>query len=673
MSQKKALKKYGTVKIEPLDGAFFDIKPSSQKRITSLFGPRYYVDFLVVALIAILSLLFTSAYVEGKNLASESKELVYSGFEDLKSGAKRLIERDGEAARVAFELAEARFLELESATELLVNQVDELGQGDFYVSTAGALLDSALKVTSMGKHFADLIDDIEALPSIFLQSEEGRFIELLYEKKSSLDQIKSQAIELQKNLTTVNVSLLPESLELQLAQAQEQMGDFLSALLQVDDYFELLFTLLGDQVPHRYLILFQNNHEIRATGGFIGSYMLLELNDGRIDKMETKDVYQSDGQLSAVIQAPPGIDQVADRLYMRDANYDPDFPSAAQELSWFLEESRGPSVDTVIAIDQTVVERLLEILPPVRFPSVPFQVRADNFNDLMSFYTEAKLSDSITPKQLLFDFIPVFKNELKEIDDFKVFFNTLSELVDSGHIQAYSKESQAQQFFKQIGLTGELPDLDGSTDYFSVVSTSVGGNKSDAYIESVYEHQTYIDEDGRIENQLTIQKAHTWGEKELAKFEALIDRYGTGELAKETLLFIMGEGPNKDYMRVYVPAGAMLLSTEGIDMQLVNQEKVGDYEVFAFDYPLISPGESAQVTLSYELPFKLKNNEPNHYRFIAQKQAGLENVQLKKSLNLSEGLNLIESYPVSTEPFSLLPFIDKSFEKTFIFLAEISS
>ncbi len=673
MSQKKALKKCGTVKIEPLDGAFFDIKPS--KAPTSYFWNRnkVYFHFFLIAFFSIMLLNFGSAYVQGKTMVYESKNLAYSGYEDLKAGAKKLIERDGQSARQFFELAEARFTELENTTGLLTDQVDDLKQADFYLATVDTLLESALQVSIMGGHFADLIQDIDSLPTAFLQSEGTTFIELIYEKQSTLSSIKAQAIELQKNLTTINIGLLPDQLQQQIAQAQEQMGDFLVALLQVDDYFDLLFTLLGDEVPHRYLVLFQNNHEIRATGGFIGSYMILELNDGRIEKMETKDVYQSDGQLSTYVEAPAGIDQVADRLYMRDANYDPDFPAAAQELMWFLEESRGPSVDTVIAIDQTVVESLLDLLPPVRFPSVPFQIRSDNFNDLMSFYTEAKLSDSITPKQLLFDFIPVFKDQLKGFADFQAFFSMAQNLFDAGHVQAYSKDIKVQDFFTQMGIDGSLAQLNGSTDYLSVISTSVGGNKSDAYINANYEHQTLIDKNGRIENQLTIQKTHTWGEEELSKFESLIDRYGTGALNRESLMFIMGEGPNKDYMRVYVPRGSELLSAEGIDLGEVRYFEEENYSIFAFNYPLVEPGSTEQITLSYELPFRLGLKPADHYRFIAQKQAGLENIQLKKSLNLDENLVSLESYPPSNEPFSLLPVIDEAFEKTFIFLASISS
>jgi hypothetical protein len=46
-----------------------------------------------------------------------------------------------------------------------------------------------------------------------------------------------------------------------------------------------------------YLVLLQNEMELRATGGFIGSYGILSFQNGRLMGFDIKDVYEADGQL----------------------------------------------------------------------------------------------------------------------------------------------------------------------------------------------------------------------------------------------------------------------------------------------------------------------------------------------------------------------------------------
>ena len=138
----------------------------------------------------------------------------------------------------------------------------------------------------------------------------------------------------------------------------------------------------------------------------------MDVNDGKITKLEPKDVYETDGQLGQNVTPPPGIDQVADRWYMRDANYSPDFPTSAKKIMWFLEKSRGPSVDTVIAIDQTVAEEFLDLIGPIFINSSPFKISTSNFDYLFSFYSEAKVAKGQPRKNFFLNLLKSLKKKL---------------------------------------------------------------------------------------------------------------------------------------------------------------------------------------------------------------------------------------------------------------------
>ncbi len=677
MSQKSDPKKVGSVKLEPLRGRFFDIKPSkSGKGRPKFTGRSDFFRFAVVAIIAFLILGLGNTFVLGRELVFESQEAAYEGYESIKAGIDSLLAQDAAKAKEYFVKAEESFTKLSNTTEPLTSQKNHLLAESLYLDTADKLIEGALDVTQIGQELADLMEGFSALPQAALSvaggGDEG-LIEALTERKESLDEILTLAVSLQQKMTTLNDRVLPNNLRNKIASARTQIGQMMAGLLEVNANFDVVLRLLGDKVPHRYLVLFQNNHELRATGGFIGSYLLVDVNDGRITKMEAKDVYETDGQLQNIVDPPPGIDKVADRLYMRDANYSPDFPTSAQSIKWFLEHSKGPSVDTVIAIDQNVIERLLELTGPLVLPGFPFQVKADNFSDIVSFYTEAKLSDTATPKQLLFDLIPAFQEKFANLNELEELLSVGTELLEKGHIQAYSDDSKVQNSIVRVGLDGGIVEAGNKTDYLSVITTAIGGNKSDQYMQTDLHHRSVVSEKGRIENELIIKKTHTFSGADAAKIQKLISRYGTGKINEESLHFILGGGTNIDYMRVYVPKGSQLQDASGIDLSAIEVSEDLGYTVFAFTHGPTKAGESKEVTIRYILPFRLSFRPEDNYEFIAQNQAGAENVTLKKELITPDSLKITESYPASSSAFTLAPILETKFDRNQIFMSAISS
>jgi len=676
-----------TVRYEPMEGEFFDIKPPEnppepvfpelKKRTPSGFGRFFALAFVIF-------LLFTAigVYMNGQDFLIRNKNIAFAGYDSLKEGAQSLADQDFSRAALLFQGAESAFEEMDQNMRFLTGQANHYLKADLYLDAAQKLLQSGMAVSRIGQELSGLLNDSREIPAAFVQQNlhndsSVRLTDLVSAQKERLDRIMTETLLIQKNLTTLNADALPKDLQQALQKAQGYVSLFVSALQEVGGNFKTALTLLGDPMPHRYLVLLQNNHELRATGGFIGSYAIIDVNDGAISKVEVKDVYQTDGQLKDVIAPPPGIDQVADRLYMRDANYSPDFPTAAQEIMWFLEHSQGPSVDTVIAIDQTVAEKLLTLTGEVVAPGFPFAIRADNFNDLFSYYIEGKFSQTGTPKQMLIDFIPVFKERLLALEDFSQLNNIAFSLISGRHIQVYSTHPDVQALAQRLHLDGAMIAAQPDMDYLSVITTAIGGNKSDAFIKTNLTHHTEIGHMGEVTDHLTIQKTHTWQEEDFAYWQKLISRYGTGELHEDTLRFIHGEGDNVDYMRVYVPKGSRLISLEGVDIEDMESFEDLGYTVFAFTFGPLPAGEGQTVKLSYRLPFELNPTDSakgfDTYRFIAQKQAGAENITLSKSLQTSDYLQVLDTYPpTSKTAFTLYPQYETALNENKIFLSAVA-
>ncbi|MCK5607413.1 DUF4012 domain-containing protein, partial [Candidatus Pacearchaeota archaeon] len=513
-----------TVQFKPLNQeGFFDIKAPDSQGIPKIVEQPEIAEekkagwwtFFGMAFSIFLVLAGVGMAMNVKDIISLNKNIAFAGYDNLKEGATSLANQDFEQASVFFEGAESSFEELQENTSFLTARANQYLKSSLYLDTAQKLIESGVGVSKISQELTQLLSDARSIPQVFVQQnlnddQSVQLTTLVNAQKSRLQKILMEASLLKKNLTTLNVDALPKDLREKLEVAQGYISQFVTALNEVDQNFEAALTLLGDKTPHRYLVLFQNNHEMRATGGFIGSYALVDVNDGAITKMEVKDVYETDGQLSEFVPPPPGINKVADQLYLRDANYSPDFPTSAQKIMWFLEHSRGPTVDTVVAIDQTIAEKLLVLMGPIVVPSFPFALRADNFNDLISYNIEAKLSETYTPKQILIDLMPVFKEKLLSLQDFSPLNDLTHNLISSRHIQVYSDHAGIQTLVEKLKVDGRMVAAEPDMDYLSVVTTAIGGNKSDAFIKTKLSHHTEVGNLGMITDHLSIQKNHTW-------------------------------------------------------------------------------------------------------------------------------------------------------------------
>ena len=186
-----------------------------------------------------------------------------------------------------------------------------------------------------------------------------------------------------------------------LAQAQAARAQFepehliprvRAKIEQLDTYLPLLEDglaavaaaprLLGapDFGPQTYLVLLQNEDELRATGGFITAVGTLTVEDGEVIAFTLEDSYAIDDLTKPYLPAPWQLDRYmySHILLMRDSNWSPDFPSAATWAEHLYVYSRAHAVDGVIAVDQEAIRLLLAGIGPVDVEGAPQPVTADN-------------------------------------------------------------------------------------------------------------------------------------------------------------------------------------------------------------------------------------------------------------------------------------------------------
>jgi hypothetical protein len=132
----------------------------------------------------------------------------------------------------------------------------------------------------------------------------------------------------------------------------------------------LLPSMLGSVEPRNYLVLVQNNAEVRATGGLPGALAVLRIDNGKIDLT----AQASGSDLGKFIPAV-AVDAAQERIYtsrlgayISDVNLTPDFPTVARTAKVMWETRYGTVIDGVVAIDPIVLSHILAVSGPLPVP-----------------------------------------------------------------------------------------------------------------------------------------------------------------------------------------------------------------------------------------------------------------------------------------------------------------
>lgn len=484
---------------------------------------------------------------------------------------------------------------------------------------------------------------------------------------------KEKTKELNSELNGINAGNLPDGYADQFSAMKDKTSFVAGSLDEALDIAEKLRIFLGAVENKRYLLVFQNNAEMRASGGFIGSYAVMDFQNGKIKKIEIPGggSYDTEAGLYEKIKAPEPLALVNPLWHFWDANWWPDWPATAKKLMWFYENSGGTTVDGVIGITPTVMEKILQITGPIDMTEKYGEIiTADNFWEITQEFSEQK-SDDNKPKKIIGDMAEKILEELPKKLDKETIVNLISALesgLNEKHILFYFSDNDLQNKIAGYGWDGAIKNT--KWDYLSVVNTNIGGGKSDKKIKQTINHTAEVAADGTIIDTVEIQRTHTGVKNE--PFSGV---------------------RNVDWMRIYVPQGSELISAEGFtapdekyfeqpdaswtddpnlldeinaDADLPSGTKIyneANKTVFA-NWSMVDPGAATVIKLKYKLPFKLQADNtaltftdkaiqflnPTRadalpYALLAQKQPGSYNCGITSRLKLANNFKVIWNYP----------------------------
>lgn len=633
-----------------------DLEGSEKKNYLYLKGktfkvPKFLGNLIKIAVLGFIIVFITNGiniYYSGKALEKEIASSALDGYSFLIDAGKSATQIEFTKAQETFDKAIENFSSAEKSLWFIETDKTFYSENQDISLAINAILEGGKEFAVAGGYFVEALEEFNKIPLYFVNknSETGLkkasitdvLIAGLDKTNLAIEQISLAAARIEK----VNEKILPPEIRGKVIFAKEKIKEVEEVLNATAKNFPAMLKLLGDRYPHRYLILFQNNNEMRPTGGFIGSYAIMDINDGYIEKLETHDVYDIDGAYGGVIEPPEEFKTFTSNWRFRDSNYSPDFPISAKKARWFLEKEGGPSVDTVVVINQGLLRDLLNISGPVQVGNFG-KLNSENYNLLLSFVIEGKIWGAEDPKHILKIFVPAFKDAILKEENVAKLSSKLYRAIQQKHIMMYSVDEDVQSLFESIGVDGTVYRNKSDEDYLSVINISTGGTKSDQFIEESILHETHIGENGELTDEITIKRSHLWDDSIYIEWKKILSEYGFDSMPDQ-LIDTLGRGRNRVWVRIYVPEGSKVLETNISDLMIkYDNDLRKTYFLAEID---INAGESDKIWIKYALPFRLSLENPaGTYKFFVEKQPGSSGSIFTKTVSADTGIKNLAVYP----------------------------
>ena len=157
-----------------------------------------------------------------------------------------------------------------------------------------------------------------------------------------------------------------------VTQLSDGLGRAEGLISTADRAAKLLPRMLGANGPRNYLVLFQNNAEVRATGGMPGAYIVIHADAGAVtitgQGTAAGDLKTFEPPVRAMGADEQALYTVRPGIFPADVNLSPDFPTAAQLMRTMYQKRSGIAVDGVIATDPVALSYLLRATGAVKMP-----------------------------------------------------------------------------------------------------------------------------------------------------------------------------------------------------------------------------------------------------------------------------------------------------------------
>lgn len=449
-----------------------------------------------------------------------------------------------------------------------------------------------------------------------------------------LDTIEQKINEIELTLNKIDPNRYPEefkgiALKSNLIKAQETVSQANKLLKDGQPILKKISWLLGKDAPRNYFLLFQNDAELRPTGGFWTAYGILRVDKGKITPIVSDDIYALDAKLKSTIPAPRPIKAYHINVpywNLRDMNISPDFPTSIQTFIENYQKISNDKFDAIIALDTQVLVSFVKVLGRIGVPGwgnftpdpdprcngcpqIIYQL--EYIAGKPRNYIETNRKGFLGPlmHSLLANAMGSPKEKIGPLAQ-----ELLSDIYKK-HILFYFKDEEIQQAAVKANIAGAISTVDANIDYLHLNDANMSSAKTNLFLEQKIKHEI-TNTNGKVEHKITVTYTNP--------APASNCNLEKGDLCLNAPKY-------RDWFRFYTPTGSQLIKMTGSEVEPVKYEELGKQVFEGFygnKYPLYAQS-SSKTSIQYTSSVKPSAN----YQLYLQKQPGTKPMEYELWVN----------------------------------------
>jgi Protein of unknown function (DUF4012) len=313
----------------------------------------------------------------------------------------------------------------------------------------------------------------------------------LDQTQASLVKVRLDLDRAQRAADEVDIQVLPVGQQASFLKARDAIVAGESGLDEFGRLVPVIKEVMGGNGPRTYLVEQVNPAELRAGGGFIGTYSVLRADQGTLTLIKSgnaADLIQprpNPGQ-PGFIPLPSPYREVIPQVSWSfiDSNIFPDFPSNAKAAVGFVQPRLGTNIDGVISIDYYAVAKMLELTGPLAVPGFGLTVDATNFIPQL---IKIDIAGGASRKPILSALAGPLIGRVTTLppERWPTLVASLNALAAERHLQAYFSNGLVENEIERIGWSGGVnPTF--ARDYMMEVESNYYGTKSNYFLTRHY-------------------------------------------------------------------------------------------------------------------------------------------------------------------------------------------
>jgi hypothetical protein len=398
-------------------------------------------------------------------------------------------------ANTHFVGAKDRFVaagDLADGSQLLhwLEQLPAVGEGarSRHTAVSGISVMGAA-ISDAGQQLASLDEQLLKPPAA---GSAGRtLLTALGQSHTGLATVRTDFERAQKAAAQVDVRVLPAGQQGTFLKARDTIGVALAGLDEFDRLVPILTDVLGGNGPRTYLVEQANPAELRAGGGFIGTYSLVRADQGKLTVIRSGSAADlaeprpQRGQAGWVPEPGPLREVIPNESWsFLDSNLYPDFASNARAAERWVQPRLAMKIDGVVSMDYYTVASILRLTGPLVVPGYRITLDASNFVSVVFQYDIAR---SAIHKAILSAVAGPLMQRISTLtpDRWPALLATLNGLVGQRHFATFFNNANVEQEIDRVGWSGTV-NPGSSPDYLMEVESNYTGNKVNYFITRHY-------------------------------------------------------------------------------------------------------------------------------------------------------------------------------------------